>query len=526
MLASIRLFWKAFRRPAPPGVRRPLRTRRARPGLEVLEDRSVPTVLFTPQFPGTTEVSPPGAHNQSLQSPPVMLIFAGSYWQTAQGQADEQTLTSAAQSIITGPYLSELQQYGSDGKASYYGSWQDGGSTPPLGGGNTPTGSQLLQYVQNEVASHPGQVPPASGNPQQAPLYVVVNDPQDSSSTPGTYGYNQTDGTLHAAYVGASSQSPGGPVDKDGFTQVLSHELAESITSAVAVNDPGSLGQGSQIADNEPESSGIGYTYRLDGNRVQAYWSQQDGAFVVPDGNTQQSLTLTPVWDASANEFTGQYQLAVKGDQGGNVNDQITVGAGTDPARPGGVQVTVDGYTAQFDAGVLRSVNVDTGGGQNVVSVGAVPQGVAVNVSSSGGGGDTVTVGAGGSLKGVAGSVNVSNNTGHTTLVVDGSNDPAQSVGVTDQAVNFQKDAATVHYQGGFVGGDGATHGVTSLTVKAPYTGTGWGNTIAVQSVPTLTGVAVLDNSGDTFVAAPQAAGDVQVAAWDLIFASWDRWGL
>jgi hypothetical protein len=61
---------------------------RTRPTLEALEDRLVPTVAFIPQMGNSvlpTVTSPTSAESASLQSPPVVLIFTGSYWQTKQG---------------------------------------------------------------------------------------------------------------------------------------------------------------------------------------------------------------------------------------------------------------------------------------------------------------------------------------------------------------------------------------------------------------------------------------------------------
>src|SRR5579884_2130114 len=93
-----------------------LRSNRVALGIEVLEDRVVPTTLFLPQFPAPSE-SPTSLPQDSLKSPQVVMIFAGPYWQTSQGQLDEQTQNKAAQNIVSSTYLSDLQQYGSDGVA-------------------------------------------------------------------------------------------------------------------------------------------------------------------------------------------------------------------------------------------------------------------------------------------------------------------------------------------------------------------------------------------------------------------------
>src|SRR5262249_27081337 len=148
-------------------------------------------------------------------------------------------------------------------------------------------------------------------------IYVVITDPNYSNTNggwnqPSTYAYRNAHGktvvdTMHEVWVGTGLN--GGKVSQDPFTSTFSHEIAETIS------DPGGL-QGSgiwikpppnlpaslvnakldQIGDYEPEPTGQShYAYRLNGYQVQPYWSAQDGAFNVPDGNAQ-TFSLTPQW--------------------------------------------------------------------------------------------------------------------------------------------------------------------------------------------------------------------------------------
>ncbi len=102
-------------------------TRRARLRFEVLEQRDVPTVIFTPVFGAETifwrlgslagqAVTSPITNNPTvLKDPQVYLIFEGSSWtntRAAKWAADAQT-------IIGSSYLSGLKQYGSDGHAIF-----------------------------------------------------------------------------------------------------------------------------------------------------------------------------------------------------------------------------------------------------------------------------------------------------------------------------------------------------------------------------------------------------------------------
>ena len=86
-----------------------------------------------------------------MQHPAVNLIFAGN-WTNYQQQ--EATLISATQSLLSGPYLSGLTQYGSDGTASYGATPVD--PTTPLV--DNPTGSQLQAFLQTSITTY-GPVP-------------------------------------------------------------------------------------------------------------------------------------------------------------------------------------------------------------------------------------------------------------------------------------------------------------------------------------------------------------------------------
>jgi hypothetical protein len=92
------------------------KSRKTRLQVEALEERAVPTVVIVPQF--GPETIAPGSTNDGMQHPAVNLIFSGKYWNTIEGQQDETTLLNSVQSILSGPYLSRLTQYGSDGKAN------------------------------------------------------------------------------------------------------------------------------------------------------------------------------------------------------------------------------------------------------------------------------------------------------------------------------------------------------------------------------------------------------------------------
>ena len=299
-----------------PRSRKCLSARRKTPlGLESLEERATPTVVFIPYF-GLEVVS---GSNVGMQSPPVYLIFSGSYWKTSQGQQDETTLLNSAQEILSGPYLSGLTQYGSDGKAIFARSWQDNATVP-----SKPSADALQNFLQTSIALITSATPGPHDAQQCSPIYVVVSDPNSSQqynggwNALGSYSYSTggflsivTYQDMHMIWLGTSTAGTG--VSKDAFTETLSHELAETISdpdaNGITVTTPPGLPSnminGSQIGDNEPEQANCPhYGYSLNGDVVQPYWSRKDNAFIVPDGTAQQTYRV-PNW--IGNTFMGTY---------------------------------------------------------------------------------------------------------------------------------------------------------------------------------------------------------------------------
>jgi hypothetical protein len=471
-----------------PGAGRPspARKHRARLALEALEDRAVPTVAFIPHFSGTTLAPPPGTtlaqeEAGSLKSPPVVAIFAGSDWTTTQGLANERAALLGVGAIFGSPYLSALDQYGSDGKATFFSFWQTN-STPTLTG-NTPTAADLRTFVKNEIANqkqnNPGLIPGSTA------IYFVISDPKDSTTSPGTFGFNDSDGSaVHVAYVGAKAFSGGG-LQVDPFTQVFSHELAEAMVPAIHVNDPGGLNLGFQVSDGEPENFGAGYGYRLLGARVQAYWSQRDSAWVVPDGNSQ---FVWLRWSSAT--FDDTFNLEVDGDQlGTTFNDTLTLGR--DPVTHGS-RVTMNNQAFSFDPGQLRQISLSAGRGTNTVNVQSVLPGesVTVNGDTTSSTPDNVIVGNNGSLADIQGALTVGNSSGgKVALRIEAWADGPKNITITDHAVTV--GSVTINYNPYSPSNPG--YGVMSVTIDDA-----WGqNSIDAESVPAYVPVSVNGNFWD-----------------------------
>src|ERR1051325_792348 len=96
--------------------------------VEQLEERAVPAVLFKNQFgpEALTNLATPA----SLKSPEVFFIFWGSFWNSEAGLQYKTSLINEAKGFIGSHALEGLQQYGSDGKATYNGSWTIATSEP------------------------------------------------------------------------------------------------------------------------------------------------------------------------------------------------------------------------------------------------------------------------------------------------------------------------------------------------------------------------------------------------------------
>jgi hypothetical protein len=422
-----------------PGARRPRKLPR-RLELETLEDRAVPTVMFNPHFGQETITDHGGT---KLNSPPVYLIFWGSYWQSGAGAQMAANIQSQTANLLSGPYLSGLKQYGVDGHAQLARVVFDG-SNPQAGFSDQQIKDVFNSQIDNNHL-------PESDDTRTAPIYVVLTPPNLSSNTPGAGGYHgvDTDTDLvtifpfpivevdHMAYAWVGGFGGTTSSQLDSYMGALSHEVAETITDpmidtffkqGITSTQPGfpSSQGNTEIGDWEPD--GNLYNYRVNGVMVQAYYSKADQAFIVPDGNSQKFF-LDPIWNAD-NSFTGTYNLRVQGDQVG-INDVIAL----DVSSAGGVAVNLNGEAAQFDPGVIKAVNVFTGNGNDIVNVQRTLAGVPTTINL-GSGTDIVNVGLFNRLQ-HAGTVVVNGQGGNDALNInDRSTDTFQTYTITRNSVS------------------------------------------------------------------------------------------
>ncbi len=258
-------------------------------------------------------------------------------------------LVDAVDSIVSGPYLSDLSQYGTaarpiSGTAVFDDSFTIVDPAPPAGNfteGNAA--AMLIQNMGNDTLPNPSTDPNL--------YYYVFTQP--GSTLEGAFG-------AHGSAVFGGVRFPFGygendfaaNIQLDRLTSTFSHELVEA-TSDPFVNIAGKNGiqvktmpgQGNiELSDNFANGAGPqNFDYRLNGVLVQSYWSANTfdataaagaplGAAVVPTGQLQ---------DFYVNRAG---VLTIVGDQIG-VNDAIAISL----AANNGVLVTENGETAQFE---------------------------------------------------------------------------------------------------------------------------------------------------------------------------------
>jgi hypothetical protein len=363
---------------------------RARLGIELLEDRTVPTVLIQSAFGGDTiywcqgntaghpdneVITGPITDNPTaVNSPLVYFIFWGPSWT----QDKAKLLAKDAQVIHQSNFLSSVKDYGSDGKATY-GDYTIDSTTAQDG---PPASTQEIQ----KIVPNTTWAKPKDNSPTDAPIYVTVNGTGGGAGNgPDSY---TPDLKLNHIWMNV------GDLSEDNFTDLLSHELAERLSSgtdagirmraSVAIT---SESDNAQIADNEPDQGY--YTYRINGQQlVQAYWSLSAHQFIIPDDNTQSVfLDPTPGWKMNGLNpptFNQLYDLTIKaGQEGPNVADNITIDTDKSGNR---LTINENGEVFQFNVSSIRSITVNLmAGGNGHLNVPSLPKSITLTVTTPAG---------------------------------------------------------------------------------------------------------------------------------------------
>ena len=372
--------------------------------VEGLEDRRLLTTLFTPQAP---EQASDGGGTRLGDVPwgmPLYTIYWGSYWASAEGQTLQSQIQNSLNSMLYySPYLDGLRQYGVPYHAGVPGS-----GTVEVNNYSDPSegfSDDDLKGVINNAIDNQGL--PDSDTFSNEGLYVVFTPPPidfhrlDAASFHGVYtdySFPFDFNTRHFAWIGDFG-------NLNSITEEVSHEVVEAMTNpdgdgiqVLPRDDQNWI----EVADNEAED----YTAFINGYRVQSYWSQQDGAYAVYDGNSQVARVTNG-------------ELVINGDQlGTNLSDNITI----DLNPGGGVMVTENGETFSFTSREIHSITVNPGGGSNTINVRRTSFSSPVTISGQSL--DTVNIGFGGSVRDISGNVTIQYPPSLTYINVDDSADP------------------------------------------------------------------------------------------------------
>jgi hypothetical protein len=446
---------------------------RERLNVELLEDRTVPSLVYTPALGPETELHDNGAREGNN---PVYFVFNGNDWGggLAGVPSPKDIYAKAASDVLATPYLSGLTKspYNTSGKVSYANAIID---TNALNNGFS--GGDLDTLLRNDFGN--GSLPDPEGL-DPSPIYVVVTEAGIRSDQGGNVaGFNTRTTVFNLFHPDGANEIWVNGDSVDSFTDTLSHELAETLTDVgaggFAVN-PGAAWTGTtensgQIGDYE----GSAYAYRdAQGYLVQPYWSVADQAWLGPDGlftDNTQKFVIQPHWNNGT--YTNHYDLVINGDQwSANQSDNLLIGTTDD----GVTLVILNGEVQLFDLGgmfkdsngkfvyqrgTIDDISINLGGGSDTIDIESTTAGIVGITNDSGS--DAVNLGNG-SLAQVGRLVDIGG-AGVTSLTVDDSLDTAdQTVAMDDQSVTFLNNSThadtIVFYDG-----------VNYLNVK-----TGWGN--------------------------------------------------
>jgi hypothetical protein len=260
-----------------------------------------------------------GAVLPSVEAVPV---FYGRDWSGAANQQEGSDLTTYLQYLVSGPYMNLLNEYGV-GRGTETGT---GATDSGIAAGQVVDDSQIQTMLGQDIAA--GTLPTADANR----LYVVYTQPNVEVTLDG-----QNSATTFAGYHNSFTTASGqdivyavvvNPVgngdlrhlsDFQTLTAVTSHEVAEAVTDPNA--DAWYDGRtGEEIGDLAQRYVGL-----LNGYAVQAEWSQQHNAAILPtvaqpllSPSGSSALILSPSnLEALANTFTHSteaYRDLVTGD--------------------------------------------------------------------------------------------------------------------------------------------------------------------------------------------------------------------
>ena len=212
----------------------------------------------------------------------IQLVFWGKEWASATAPVASSAVQNAVQTILNSPYLSKLTQYGCTARGRVRGSTFVTDSDPPNPFNDASVQSFVVGLIDNETLPEPDE---------DWDLFVCVFMPSYAVYGPGGASgahsavvwndydlFDVDNDRSHLAWIG----NPGGSGALDSMTTTFSHELVEACTDPETTASPAWR----QTPCAVPTQCEIGdvctSVARVFGVQVQAYWSQADGACVIP----------------------------------------------------------------------------------------------------------------------------------------------------------------------------------------------------------------------------------------------------
>ena len=211
-----------------------------------------------------------------LQHVHVQLIFWGGAWISTAGPTMG-AVTDAVVNMLAGPYMSALNQYRNIGSGLLHGatlvSAQVG--TSPANPPNPFSNTDIETLIRNLIGA--GRVPAPAADAQL--FYAVILPRNVNTNQSGVIGehtfFTYSGKNAHYAWVlnfGTAAS----------VTTIFSHELVETCTDpegSAILGQAGTCSQGGWCEIGDVCST----TSVVNGVTVQSYWSQRDGACIVPN---------------------------------------------------------------------------------------------------------------------------------------------------------------------------------------------------------------------------------------------------
>jgi hypothetical protein len=277
-IRSIRVPRREYRFPPGAGIA-PLRTSRNEGVLNSTSIAGAKLNTYNDAPPGTTFKNSGGPIIGNVD---IQLVFWGREWASQSPPVSPADIQNRIQTILHSPYLSKLKQYGCSGSGRVRGTTFVTVGDPPNPFNDGSVQNFVLGLIDNETLPEPDE---------DWDLFVCVFMPTYANYGPGgasgahsSVVWNDYDlfdvdnDRSHLAWIG----NPGGIGAVDAITTTFSHELVEACTDPETTGSPAWR----QTPCNAPTQCEIGdvctSVARVFGVQVQAYWSQSDGACVIP----------------------------------------------------------------------------------------------------------------------------------------------------------------------------------------------------------------------------------------------------